>query len=366
MVRYGTATQFLSKAFASDFACDSGTFGGDPAPGAAKDCRYGPQITTTIAPQTSNMAGPWVNHRKIPVGDSGIGELRVATGQPQPELSDSGAFRISCNYSHMNFDDPIVYPNQQGASHLHVYFGNTAVNYASTAESIANTGNSTCAGGIVNRSAYWVPALIDTRTGIAVAPTENGVYYKAFGPDVDKVKPMPIGLRVLAGNMRASTPEQVDVRSFYWRCKEDTAPTADTSAKPSIPDCEPGTELWMVLEFPNCWDGVNLDSPDHRSHMAYSRGYDCPASHSYRIPNVTYHIKYKVRFPGDARYWRLSSDMYNPSKPAGYSLHGDWINGWIPGIRDAWLRNCINTPRDSNNNLCDGRALGQLTFNRAL
>ena len=24
--------------------------------------------------------------------------------------------------------------------------------------------------------------------------------------------------------------------------------------------------------FPQCWDGVNLDAPDHKSHMAYGWG----------------------------------------------------------------------------------------------
>ena len=65
----------------------------------------------------------------------------------------------------MAFDDPIVYPGQVGKSHLHVFFGNTGANANSTAASIAGSGNSTCDGGTVNRSAYWVPALIDTRSG---------------------------------------------------------------------------------------------------------------------------------------------------------------------------------------------------------
>ena len=28
-------------------------------------------------------------------------------------------------------------------------------------------------------------------------------------------------------------------------------------------------ELEMSMKMPNCWDGVNLDSADHRSHVAY-------------------------------------------------------------------------------------------------
>ena len=63
----------------------------------------------------------------------------------------------------MSFDDPIVFPGQPGRSHLHTFFGNTGANADSTAESIRGTGNSTCRGGIANRSSYWVPTLIDIR-----------------------------------------------------------------------------------------------------------------------------------------------------------------------------------------------------------
>jgi hypothetical protein len=44
-----------------------------------------------------------------------------------------------------------------------------------------------------------------------------------------------------------------------------------------------------------CWDGVNLDSPDHKSHIAYptagpasfhTDGGACPASHPVKIPQL--------------------------------------------------------------------------------
>jgi len=43
--------------------------------------------------------------------------------------------------------------------------------------------------------------------------------------------------------------------------------------------------IMSSLRFPTCWDGVNLDSPDHMAHMSYpetgtfeSAG-PCPATH---------------------------------------------------------------------------------------
>ena len=57
----------------------------------------------------------------------------------------------------------IVYPLRPGLSHLHTFFGNSDVSgTTSTADlgNLANFGRSTCAGGLANRSAYWVPAMV--------------------------------------------------------------------------------------------------------------------------------------------------------------------------------------------------------------
>lgn len=42
------------------------------------------------------------------------------------------------------------------------------------------------------------------------------------------------------------------------------------------------------IVFPSCWDGVNLDSEDHKSHMSYPVGGapdsgDCPSSHPVKV-----------------------------------------------------------------------------------
>jgi hypothetical protein len=66
----------------------------------------------------------------------------------------------------------------------------------------------------------------------------------------------------------------------------------DTWGFPFKP-CPGGIRASLI--FPSCWDGKNLDSPDHKSHMAYSGtgtgglGYGaCPATHPIRVPQVMY------------------------------------------------------------------------------
>jgi hypothetical protein len=59
-----------------------------------------------------------------------------------------------------------------------------------------------------------------------------------------------------------------------------------------------------VITFPTCWDGVNLDSPDHRSHVLYSeleaKSNDvgptgkCPESHPVVVPQVMFEVMWDV------------------------------------------------------------------------
>jgi hypothetical protein len=192
----------------------------------------------------------------------------------------------------MAFDDPLVFPGEPGKSHLHVFFGNTGTNAYSTAATIAGSGNSTCRGGIANRSAYWVPATIDTRTGTPVKPAQAGMYYKNGynGIRADEIRPFPKGLRMIAGDATNSSTKGP------WRfvC---VYPGGDNKEHREIPDCPVGSQLFQMVFFPQCWDGRNLDSPDHKSHMSYPVNRHCPESHPVPIPEITFNIQYDVREP---------------------------------------------------------------------
>jgi Domain of unknown function (DUF1996) len=364
-VRYGTQDAFITRRVSlvmthlDTIGCDNGTFGGDPAPGKAKTCVYGPLLTKTLAAPMFPM-GPDVKLDAIPIGDPGTTQALFKLTTEQRGGSDgTGAFRTVCSFSHMNFDDPIVYPGQVGRSHLHAYFGNTAASAHSTAWTIANTGNSTCRGGILNRSSYWVPAIVDTRNGVPVTPSEMLVYYKTGygGVPPQTVKVPPAGLRMIAGDMMASSRQN---DHYGWYCSGVSHPLNETIPQ----NCTAGEDLVMVLGFPQCWDGVNLDSPNHKSHMAYPVGNDsplgngCPASHPVPLPEITYNVRFPVTEAGSTATWRLSSDMYANSIRGGYSAHGDWFNGWEPDALRAFVINCDNAAMDCHAHLLgDGREI---------
>lgn len=358
-IRYGAGSNWLTRRFMNSFSgdqCNAGTFGGDPAPGQTKRCEVANvQLTGTIAaPNVCHAGGmcPTIDLTAIPMGEDGVGELRVrATSEVAPASGDGvGAFRTVCGFSHMAFDDPIVFPGQPGMSHLHAFFGNTGADAYSTAASLAGSGNSTCLGGIANRSAYWVPALIDTRNGRPLVPDAPIWYYKTGygGVAAAAVQAMPAGLRMIAGDMHATGAQ--DMTS--WECHE----TGHTTRGAAIPNCPVGEHVAMTVRFPQCWDGVNLDSVDHKQHMAFPTGSGCPASHPVPIPEITLNVLYLVRSADEALHWRLSSD--NTSRPPGYSAHADWFDGWNADVRDTWVANCNQGARDCHAHLLgDGRML---------
>jgi len=299
----------------------------------------------------ASMSGlPHPDPSTFPEGSEGYSDERLESTTEQPAVAGDGvgAFRTFCDYSHMAYDDPIVFPGKPGASHLHAFFGNTLTGANSTTESLQTTGNSTCRGGIVNRSGYWVPALLD-RSGTPVRPERIEVYYKTgyLGLASNEIKKIPEGLRMVSGNAKASAPQE----HSYWGCHDNYV-----GHKTSVPNCGANDYPTMVVEFPQCWDGKNLDSTDHISHMAYADG-GCPASHPYAIPAITFNVLYKQAAGGMDGY-RLSSDMYSSSEPGGYSAHGDWLYGWDQDFVDEIVENCVSKGLDCHSHLLgDGRAL---------
>src|SRR6185369_4842740 len=125
-----------------------------PATPVQVDAPPPPIVQPPVVPAPTMNSAFRIDVSNLPKGAVGSAYDRLQNTSEVAPLTDIGQFRIPCTYSHMAFDDPIVYPGRPGAAHLHTFFGNTGTNAASTEQSIRDTGNSTCLGGTINRTAY--------------------------------------------------------------------------------------------------------------------------------------------------------------------------------------------------------------------
>ncbi len=261
-------------------------------------------------------------------------------------------------------NDPIVKPGQSGQAHHHFFFGNTKTDAFSTTESLTKTGNSTCQGSTLNRSAYWIPAVYNDQ-GHTRIPDDINIYYKHESDEpASEIAELPVGLRMIAGNANGNTENSTN--DVFWRCEswpyDGSAP--NTSA---LPVCSAGDKLLMNVSFPNCWNGENLSSSD-QSHVAYSRYvYDsasgeslslCPAGYPVHLPRISY-LFFWSHLNESTDGWYLSSDRHNGmNAESGTTLHGDWWNGWNEKVVRTWTEECLRQSKDCDTgNLGDGTAL---------
>ena len=233
-----------------------------------------------------------------------------------------GNFVSICRFAHRLSDDPIVHPGMPGMSHRHDFYGNTSTDALSTVATLrsAPTGCQHQA----DHSAYWVPTL--SVDGQPVAPAQTAVYYLTSTTPTEAIRPFPLGLRVVAGDGHATSPQnQWRVR---WQC---SGPRLMIVSEPS---CPTGTTLGLTVVFPDCWDGVNLDTADHQSHMAFSLGRSCAnvPGHPVPVPQLVIGIHYPTSGGPTAT---LSSGSV-------YSGHADFFNAWDPAVLDALVHDCLH------------------------
>jgi hypothetical protein len=297
---------------------------------------------------------------------------------PSMGVDPDGAFRFICAAGQIRYDDPIVLPGQPGKSHLHQFYGNLSADASSTYQSLRTVGDSTCSysGAPVNRSGYWIPAMLDG-AGHVVLPDYVAIYYKRHPASSRECTisdahqegicvGIPTGLRFVTGyNMATGTS---NAHPFFY-CQDSATVTGTHSTLHDnipqvIPDCASGARLTINIGSPDCWNGKDLDSPDHRSHMAYGSAvwngvesvYKCPATHPYVIPQLSVISFYTTDANFMAGKWHLSSDEMVAGSVPGSTMHADYWEAWSPVVRDTWLAHCID-----GHLICAGGDLGNGT-----
>ncbi|KAG4422181.1 hypothetical protein IFR04_004687 [Cadophora malorum] len=262
--------------------------------------------------------------------------------------------RFPCGQLVIDRLDPLVTPGQVPAPHLHQIVGGNAFN-ASMDPAKDLPGESTCTTCQFSEdfSNYWTATLyFKARNGtykrvpqiqnVGFEGVQGGmtVYYMQDGlynfQQTSKVTAFQPGFRMFVGDVNAKTKEELErFRQMTFTCLE-TLSTRDpqTLTFPTKP-CPAG--IMTAVRFPTCWDGVNLDSPDHMSHMAYPEsgsfetGGPCPASHPVRMSQLFYEVIWDTKKFNDKSIWPIDGSqpfVWSFGDGTGYGNHGDYIFGW--------------------------------------
>ncbi|GAA0637545.1 DUF1996 domain-containing protein [Kutzneria viridogrisea] len=238
------------------------------------------------------------------------------------------SFQAICTWSHRNDDDPIVFPGERGKSHTHDFYGNRQTDAFSTADTLRG-GGTTC-NNPFDKAGYWVANLRKDGQPLT-ARTMITTYQARFKR---RVQPFPPGLKILSGNANTRGPQALS--TVEWSCNDDLS-HASASV---IPDCpEDGHPLTMTVWFPDCWNGSDLDSPNHISHMAFSRDGRCPADHPVPVPGLK-----------ETVFWPDQKSGRGLSLASGGTMtgHADFVNSWDQAGHAAFVTQFLDVLNPGN------------------
>lgn len=259
-----------------------------------------------------------------------------------PAHAGSPGWITTCPPTHRGADDPIVFPRQPGAAHLHQFFGNRSVDAFSTYRSML-AGSTSCLSK-PDTAGYWVPALYEDGRYVSPRgvradgdPTRTVFYYRANNVSdsyqaAHPVEAFPRDFRLIAGNARArSADEQPELgKEIYWGCSD------NSTGKLKRPrSCSTGA-ISLHVGFPNCWNGKVTGSND-TPNVVYPSSGVCPRRYPRLLPRVIFRIEYPVG--------RTTGRITLSSGPV-YTMHGDFWNTWKQRALERLVATCLRRAQD--------------------
>lgn len=272
----------------------------------------------------------------------------------------TGTFTTNCGTNeneNRNSDNVIVAPGvSNGAQHQHDYVGNQSNNAFASDEDLANA-QTTCQNQGDKSSYFWPVLRIqdgsddidagqpgggqDGNVGKIVEPAEAQL--KFVGNRTSDVVAMPKALRIITGDAKAFT-NGLNNANTSWSCTG----FEDRQVTDKYPLCPEGSSVVRTSNFQSCWDGQNIDSANHRTHVDFVEANGSCSNGFQAIPQLQVRLVYDVQAPqiNDGQVQNaFAVDSFPEQLHKAITDHNDFINFFDENVMNEMVQ-CINNGED--------------------
>ncbi|GAA4988772.1 DUF1996 domain-containing protein [Streptomyces hyderabadensis] len=293
---------------------------------------------------------------------------------PRQKKASTGSFATSCGVNAeglFNSDNLIAAPGVgNGAHHFHDYVGNQANDAFASDDDLAAADTSCADQG--DKSSYYWPVLrlqngtaeqdaqspgggIEGNAGEIVTPAEVTLTFE--GNERGRVTEMPRLLRIITGDAKAFVNGDTNANAS-WSCTG----FEDRQLKDKYPLCPSGSDVVRTFTFQSCWDGRNIDSANHRTHMAFAAA-DGSCPEGFRaVPRLVQRVVYDVAAPsledGGRTVPLFAVDSFPEQLHKPVTDHSDFINVFDEDLMREMVE-CINSGRECGPDTPPGSEPGQ-------
>ncbi|MFF6998596.1 DUF1996 domain-containing protein [Streptomyces sp. NPDC008313] len=269
----------------------------------------------------------------------------------------SGTFTTSCGVNEnkkFNTDNVIAAPGvTNGAHHLHDYVGNQSNDAFANNDTFA-AAETTCADQGDKSTYFWPVVRQQDGSSDFDANNDGGgkegnvgkilqaqqAQIKFVGNPRGKVVAMPRFLRIITGDAKAFVNGPGNANA-HWSCTG----FENRQLTDKYPICPDGSNVVRSFKFQSCWDGQNIDSANHRTHMAFADARGNCANGFKAIPQLTMRLVYDVQTPTVENGQVTNAyavDGFPEQLHKPITDHDDFINVFDEDLMNRMV-NCINT-----------------------